>query len=130
MDSPPIDKKTLLAGYLNSEMKDEPGQVVFLTVDNLMHYVKRLWNAGCGIIVEDFTRKEMEYYLDSLRLCEKIGDSWRFPMDNFFADNEALLNQFSTMAARRVTLFIRLSAQLNYPYLLLSFMGFDCFYKF
>ena len=133
-----IDKKTVLAGFLNSELISKPDKKeVSVSVDDLLLYTKRLWNAGCGpIIWGEFNEQEMKHHLDSLAqrtvpLCQNYGgDHYYFSLDTFPPDQEALTFFKSTIAARQLTLFIKLSAQLNYPFLLMSFMGFDCFYEF
>ena len=125
-----IDKKTLLAGYLNLKMTKEPtNDEIEFTIDDLLHYTKQLWNAGCGPIIADFTRAEMGKYLNSMDICNNIIDErFRISMGNFKVDDEAFSIFMSKISARRVSLFLELNAQINYPYLLLSFMGFDCFF--
>ena len=65
-----LDMKTAFAGFLNEKIEnDQQNSFVTFTPDNLSEYTKKLWNAGCGPVIEDYSRRELLYYLDSNENC-------------------------------------------------------------
>lgn len=46
-----VDKELIITGFLNQLSKEES-----FTIDDVMEYVRMLWNAGCGPIRLNFSR--------------------------------------------------------------------------
>lgn len=120
-----LDIKTAFAGFLNDKIMAET--LIIFSPDDIEHYVRRLWNAGCGPVIEDYSRQELIYYLDNNCVKMPYG-RYCISLDEFKGDAVLSEELGSELAAKRFSLFYDIGARINYPYLLLKYMGFGCFF--
>lgn len=119
-----LDKELAVAGYLNTRPIEES-----FTVENIMHYVDSLWNAGCGPIRLNFTVPELQRFLESSSpVIQKKGDAFHLNTDSLQVDGfvrEALKNDRYILS---FALFSKLKAIINVPRILLDEMGYGFFF--
>lgn len=123
-----VDREQVVAGFVN---RNKDG--LEFTLDDVYHYIKSLWNAGCGPVRLNFTRYQMECYL---KLCE--GVCLRITPNGYRIDKSLLSDQMtdeereflhnSKELAKSFDLFCRLQVDLRTPRPLLDAMGFRFIY--
>lgn len=116
-----LDKELLIAGYLNS--KDLKSS---FTVDDLIEYMRSLWNAGCGPVCPNFTKWELDSFLSSSKLFDKKDNSYVLNREQLSSVPYAYrLNQISEENRWKFILFCELEAKWNVPRNLLNATGYS-----
>ncbi len=124
-----VDVELVVAGFVNRHSDKEQ-----FTVDDVWHnYITSLWNAGCGPVRLNFTKDELELYLDKCvgvcldktlrgyRINKSLLSSQMTEKEADFLDNDPNL-------AKSFDLFCRLQVDFRTPSMMLDFMGFRFIY--
>lgn len=120
-----VEKELVMAGFLNQQADKD----VF-TVDDIMEYVRMLWNAGCGPIRLNFSRQELADFLLNCSLVKNAEDfSYTINPDGLHITNEEIASHGNKGNAISYKIFDSLNAQRNVPYELLDQMGYRFLYR-
>ena len=120
-----LDKEQAVAGFVNCNRDG-----LKFVLRDVYDYLSVLWNAGCGPIRLNFTRKEMEMYLDRCGgICvEKEPSGWKinksYLSEEFRSEEEREFLHGDRERARQWDLFCRLQVDFRTPRCLLDAMGF------
>ena len=123
-----LEKEQAIAGFINTH---EAG--IEFTLNDINEYIRSLWNAGVGLIILNFTQKELKAYLDTCdKIClDKTINGYRINKNylnpNMTREERELLHNNEALA-RSFDLFCKLRVDLRTPELLLDAMGFHYIY--
>lgn len=115
-----IDKELVVVGFLNQQAGNES-----FTIDDVMEYVRMLWNAGCGPIRLNFSRQEL---VDFLAVCSPLinmsADSYQMDHSAITISSDDISQYGNEYNAWSYKLFTILCARRNTPNHLLDAMGY------
>lgn len=123
-----VDKEQVVAGFINTN-KDG----LEFSTEDIYSYVLSLWNAGCGPIRLNFTRYEMEMFLNN---CDGVclrttGEGYvidKSLLNPNMSEKERELLHNDKELAKSFDLFCRLQVDIRTPRYLLDAMGYRFLY--
>ena len=126
-----VEKEQVVAGFINTN-KDG----IEFTLDDIYNYIETLWNAGCGPIILNFTRSEMQYFLDRCRgivlSSDRYFNKWKIDksvLSEHMTPEEGKFLHNNKELAKSFDLFCKLQVDLRTPSGLLDAMGYRFIYK-
>ncbi len=127
-----IDKELVVIGYINNHLEDNDN--VSFDLDDIYAYIVTLWDVGCGPIRVNFTKSDMEDYLEQCvrsHILEKTGDDGRYVFRNHMTPRRAefLEHYRNNLCAERYDIFCSFGGQLSARAELLKSMGYGFLYR-
>lgn len=114
-----VDKELIVAGFLNQQADNAS-----FTIDDIMEYVRMLWNAGCGPIRLNFSRQDLADFLARCYpIVTTLPDSYQMNSDAIEVSSDDI-DTYGKYNAKSFSLFDKLNARRNTPDSLLDAMGY------
>lgn len=118
-----LDKGIVVAGYVKKYSNRS------FSPEDIIQYTRSLWNAGCGPVILNFTKQDLDSFLSSLDpIIQRRGDKYQANIEKIDVEEDLLRYFKNHENARYFKLFCILNARFNTPKPIINAMGYDFLY--